>query len=303
MKVSGFTYMRNSFIYGYPVIESIQSVLPLCDEFIAVVGRSTDGTREAIEAIGSPKIRIIDTEWDPALTKEGKIFALQANIGLKAISPDSDWAFHIQSDEVIHEDDLPEIKKAMESHLHNKKVEGFLFNFVHFIGDYKHFGPTRKWHSKEIRVLRNDPAYFSYRDSQGFRRYSSEEAYLNGEKGEKLKVKHLKARIFHYSYCRNPYLLSSKAKKFSSYYNASQASTSDFNEQAEAFDFHEVVDILATFTGTHPAVMKDVIARQDWTFNYDPSKGYFKPRHRVLHQIEMMTGWRIGEYKNYKRIR
>jgi len=145
--------MRNSFIYGYPVIESIRSVLPLCDEFIAVVGRSTDGTREAIEAIGSPKIRIIDTEWDPALTKEGKIFAMQANIGLKAISPDSDWAFHIQSDEVIHEEDLPEIKKAMESNLHNKKVEGFLFNFVHFIGDYKHIGPTRKWHSREIRVL------------------------------------------------------------------------------------------------------------------------------------------------------
>jgi len=64
-----------------------------------------------------------------------------------------------------------------------------------------------------------------------------------------------------------------------------------------------VVDVLAPFTGTHPAVMKDVIAKQDWEFNYDPSKGYFKPRHRVLHQIEKLTGWRIGEYKNYKRIR
>lgn len=303
MKVSGFTYMRNSFIYGYPVIESIKSILPLCDEFIAVVGKSTDGTREAIEAIGSPKIRIIDTEWDPAMTKEGKIFAQQANIGLKAISSDSDWALHIQSDEVIHEDDLPEIRKAMEDNLHNKQVEGFLFNFVHFIGDYKHIGPTRKWHSREIRVLRNDPRYFSYRDSQGFRKYTSEEAYNSGEKGEKLWVKRLNARIFHYSYCRNPYLLNSKSRKFQSYYNASQASVNDYAEQGEPFDFHSVVDILAPFTGTHPAVMQECIARQDWEFNYDPSKGYFKPRHRFLHEIEKITGWRIGEYKNYKLIR
>jgi hypothetical protein len=86
MKVSGFTYMRNSFKYGYPVIESIKSILPICDEFIAVVGKSDDGTREAIVAIGSDKIRIIDTEWDDELIKGGKVFAQQANIGLKAVT-------------------------------------------------------------------------------------------------------------------------------------------------------------------------------------------------------------------------
>ncbi|BAV09869.1 hypothetical protein SAMN05421788_1011302 [Filimonas lacunae] len=304
MKVSGFTYMRNSFLYGYPVIESIKSALPLCDEFIAVVGKSTDGTREAIEAIGSPKIKIIDTEWDPQLTQGGKIFAQQANIGLKAIAADSDWALHIQSDEVLHEEDIAEIKKAMEDNLHNKKVEGFLLNYIHFIGDYKHYGPSRKWHSKEIRVLRNDPSYFSYNDSQGFRSYTSEEGYKTGEKGRKLGVKQLKARIFHYSYCRNPYQLSGRGKKFQSYYDASKASEKDFEEQAEAFDFHTVIDVVKPFTGTHPATMQDCIARQDWKFTYDPSKGKFKnPRHRFLHAIENITGWRIGEYKNYKLVK
>lgn len=303
MKVSGYSYMRNSFAYGYPVIQSITSVLPIVDEFIAVVGKSDDGTREAIEAIGSPKIRIIDTEWDPAMTKGGKIFAQQANIGLKAISPDADWAFHIQSDEVIHEQDLAEIRQAMEDHLDDKKVDGFLFPFYHFIGDYKHIGPTRKWHSKEIRITRNDPRVFSYRDSQGFRLYESEAAYLEDEKknGVKLKVKKLQARIYHYSYCRNPYLLGGKIKKFGSYY--SQGNTSpEFNQEAEPFDFHGVIDILAPFEGTHPAVMAEVIAQQNWEFKYDPSRGRFKPRHRVLHEIEKITGWRIGEYKNYKLI-
>ncbi|SHL88279.1 hypothetical protein SAMN05444266_105339 [Chitinophaga jiangningensis] len=303
MKVSGFSYMRNSFTYGYPVIQSITSILPVVDEFIAVVGKSNDGTREAIEAIGSPKIRIIDTEWDPAMTKGGKIFAQQANIGLKAIAPDADWAFHIQSDEVFHENDLAEIRQAMQDHLHDKKVDGFLFPFYHFIGDYNHIGPTRKWHSKEIRITRNDPRVFSYRDSQGFRLYDSEAAYLEDEKknGTKLKVKKLDARIYHYSYCRNPYLLNGKQKKFGSYYSQSAAST-DFTEEAEAFDFHGVIDILAPFEGTHPAVMNEVIAQQNWEFKYDPSRGRFKPRHRVLHEIEKITGWRIGEYKNYKLI-
>ncbi|MBV7528564.1 glycosyltransferase family 2 protein [Chitinophaga sp. sic0106] len=303
MKVSGFSYMRNSFTYGYPVIQSITSVLPLVDEFIAVVGKSDDGTREAIAAIGSPKIRIIDTEWDPAMTKGGKIFAQQANIGLKAIAPDADWAFHIQSDEVIHEKDIPEIRQAMQEHLHDKKVDGFLFPFYHFIGDYKHIGPTRKWHSKEIRITRNDQKVFSYRDSQGFRLYDSEAAYMEDERknGTKLKVKMLDARVYHYSYCRNPYLLSGKLKKFGSYYSQGSASP-EFSKEAEAFDFHGVIDILAPFEGTHPAVMNEVIAKQNWEFKYDPSRGRFKPRHRVLHEIEKITGWRIGEYKNYKLI-
>ncbi|MFY0255071.1 glycosyltransferase [Chitinophaga sp. 30R24] len=301
MKVTGFTYMRNSFLYGYPVIESIKSVLPLCDEFIAVVGKSIDGTREAIEAIGSPKIKIIDTEWDPQLTSGGKIFAQQANIGLKAAT--GDWAFHIQSDEVIHEEDIPEIRQALKDNLDNEQIDGFLFKYLHFVGDYKHIGTTRKWHSQEIRILRNKPEVFSYRDSQGFRKYSSEDAYNNEEKGEKLKVKRLNARIFHYSYCRNPYLLGGKVKKFKSYYNANKSSTQDYYDQSELFDFHSVIDVLSPFTGTHPAVMQELIAKQDWEFKYDASRGSFTPRHKFLYEVEKITGWRIGEYKNYKLVK
>ena len=43
MKISGFTYVRNGFKYGYPFIPSIQSLLPLVDELIVVVGDSAGG--------------------------------------------------------------------------------------------------------------------------------------------------------------------------------------------------------------------------------------------------------------------
>ena len=300
MKVSGFTYMRNSFKYGYPVIESIKSILPICDEFIAVVGKSDDGTREAIVAIGSDKIRIIDTEWDDELIKGGKVFAQQANIGLKAVT--GDWAFHIQSDEVFHEKDLAEIKKAMETHLEDKKVEGFLFDFIHFIGDYKHRGTTRKWHRREIRIIRNDPSFYSYKDSQGFRSYPSLTDYQNETNSRKLNVKLLHARIFHYSYCRNPDLLLGKVKRFSSYYQPEEKTAEQYAAY-KTFDFETVADILAPFEESHPATMEQTIKAQDWVFKPNPSKIDLSPRRMMLHRIEMVTGWRIGEYKNYKLLK
>ena len=38
----------------------------MVDEFIVVIGQSDedDTTREEVEAIGNPKIRIIETVWD-----------------------------------------------------------------------------------------------------------------------------------------------------------------------------------------------------------------------------------------------
>ena len=107
MTISGFSYVRNGFEYGYPFLEAIQSILPICDEFVVAVGDSTDKTREAIEKLNSPKIKIIDTIWDMNLREGGKIFAQQANIALDNTT--GDWAFHIQADEVIHEKDLPVI--------------------------------------------------------------------------------------------------------------------------------------------------------------------------------------------------
>lgn len=299
MKISGFTYMRNSFTYGYPVIESILSILPLCDEFIAVVGKSDDGTREAIAAISSPKIKIIDTVWDDALIKGGQVFAQQANIGLKACT--GDWAFHIQSDEVFHEDSLAEIKKAMADNLNDPGVEGFLFNFYHFIGDYKHIGTTRRWHRREIRIVRNLPGVYSYKDSQGFRIYPTHEDYLQQTNSRKLNVLLLNARIFHYSYCRNPDLLLGKVKRFNNYYQ-SQDKTEEQYKAYKTFDFGTVADILAPFTDSHPLTMKETIANQDWVFKHNPKKIALSFRRLMLHRIEQVTGWRIGEYKNYKII-
>src|SRR6478672_5293005 len=103
MKVSGFTFIRNAVINDYPIVEAITSILPLCDEFIVAHGNSSDNTLELLQNINSSKIKIIDTVWDDSLREGGRTFALETDKAFEAISKDTDWAFYIQGDEVIHE--------------------------------------------------------------------------------------------------------------------------------------------------------------------------------------------------------
>ena len=74
MLSSGFTFVKNAVKLDYPVIDAIESVLPLVDEFIVNVRRKLDenlqrlpddGTRALIQSIKSPKIRIIESTWNP----------------------------------------------------------------------------------------------------------------------------------------------------------------------------------------------------------------------------------------------
>ena len=100
MKVSGFTFIRNALKYDYPVMEAIQSALPLVDEFVVNVGKSEDNTLQLIQSINSEKIRIVETVWDETLTSDGQIFGIQQDIALSHCPVH--WALLVQADEVLH---------------------------------------------------------------------------------------------------------------------------------------------------------------------------------------------------------
>ena len=298
MTISGFSYVRNGFDYDVPFLESIQSILPICDEFIVAVGDSTDGTRESIVALNSPKIKIVDTVWDMNMQKGGKIFAQQSNTALDHIT--GDWAFHIQADEVIHENDLDKVVNAIKENEHNSKLDGFLFPFIHFWGGYSYVRTSRRVHKNEIRVFRNDKCVRSYNESQGFRIYSSKEAYDAGvEKGEKLRVKLLDVPIYHYNGVHRPENLLKKIEKLSSFFHNGKAAVVEDIETVL-----QQVDRVEPFKGTHPKVMQEKVASQDWTFTFDPKKAVWtKPKDKFLQPIEDFLGFRLGGYKNYKLIK
>jgi glycosyltransferase involved in cell wall biosynthesis len=137
MKISGLSFIRNGISLGYPFVEAIRSILPLVDEMIVVVGRSEDGTREAVEAIRDARIRIIDSEWHPRITPKASVLAQQTNLGLMHCT--GDWVVYVQGNELFHERDLPRMRELMTEHLENPKVEGLLIERLVFYGDYKHF--------------------------------------------------------------------------------------------------------------------------------------------------------------------
>jgi glycosyltransferase involved in cell wall biosynthesis len=109
MKISGFTFVRNGFKLGYPVLESLQSLLDICDEVVIAIGNSDDETEERIKNIGNPKIIIISTVWDETLREGGTILAQQTDIALQHCT--GDWLLYLQADEVLHEKDYDIIKQ------------------------------------------------------------------------------------------------------------------------------------------------------------------------------------------------
>src|ERR1700749_1875483 len=165
MKVSGFSFIKNALKFDYPIIEAITSILPICDEFIIAVGRSDDDTLNYIRSISSPKIKIIDTVWDNTLREGGRVLADETNKAFRAISADSDWAFYIQGDEVIHEKYLENIQNAMTRYKDDKQVDGLVFDHLNFYGSYDYIADSRHWQKKEIRVIRNDRNIYSFKDA------------------------------------------------------------------------------------------------------------------------------------------
>lgn len=289
MKVSGFTIVKNAVKFDYPVVESILSILPLCDEFIVNVGVCDDGTLELIQAINSPKIKIIQYNWDDTLREGGKLLAVETNRAFDAVSADSHWAFYIQADEVLHEKYIETVRAAMEAHKHNLNVEGLLFNYTHFYGSYDYVGNSRRWYKREVRVIRNDKQIRSYRDAQGFRKNE-----------EKLRVKQVEAAIFHYGWVKPPKAQQEKQKSFHKMWH-DDAQVQKMTSEADEFDY-DTIDSLVEFKEAHPQVMQKRIQQQNWHFSFDTTKINLSLKDRFLLYIEKLTGWRVGEYRNFKVI-
>jgi hypothetical protein len=290
LKVSGFTFVRNALQYDYPVVESIKSILPVCDEVIVGVGNSEDDTRALIGTIGSPKIKAFDSVWNDSLKDGGKVLAIETDKAFARVDPEADWCFYIQADEVLHENDYEAVRKAMEKYKDDTRVEGLLFQYIHFYGTFDYVGDSRQWYSREIRVIRNDKAIHSYRDAQGFRK-----------NGRKLDVKPIDASIYHYGWVKHPETQLKKHLQFEKLYEldklASQVSKGDLVD----FDY-AAVDSLKKFSGTHPAVMGQRIINKNWHVDFDTKKKNFTLKKRLLYYIEKKTGKRLFEYQNFRII-
>ncbi|OFX36165.1 MAG: hypothetical protein A2X08_03210 [Bacteroidetes bacterium GWA2_32_17] len=301
MTISGFTFVRNATRFYFPIKESILSILPIVDEFIVALGMGYDDdkTEEEILSVNSPKIKIIRRVWDEKHYANSAIFRDETNVALSYCK--GDWCFYLQADEVIHENDITIINDCCSKYLNNKNIEGILFKYYHFWGDYAHYLPFHGWYRNEIRIIKNHCGVVSYKDAQSFRK----------KDGKKLNVVSVDAHIFHYGWVRPPLSMKSKKKEHDSIH---KGIVNDNNiEPDNGFDYGPI-GRLPVFNGTHPNVMSNRIKEIFWKdkLNYTKtfSKNYIynkheKTKYRIISWLEnnLFGGKQLVGYKNWKTIK
>jgi hypothetical protein len=291
MFVSGFTIARNVVKADYPIKEAIMSILSLCDEIIVAVGKSEDSTLEYIKSIDSDKIKIIETIWDDSLREGGRVLADETNKALKAINPKASWCIYIQADECLHEKDYAHLKQMMQVYKSNDNIDGLLFNYNHFYGTYDYLADSRGWYKREVRIIKNKPEIFSYKDAQGFRKLNN----------QKLSVAQTQASVYHYGWVKHPKLQLEKLKQARKLWHSDDFLEKEYKDELE-FDFSSI-DSLKRFEGIHPQIMFDRISKKNWTFDFDIKRKKMSLKKRILYWIEKISGWRIGEYRNFKTVK
>ena len=267
MKVSGFTFIKNGQILGYPFVQSIKSILPIVDEFVINVGESEDDTLAMIKSIPSSKIRIIESSWSDAMKDRGYVYGQQKMIA--QFNCKGDWIFYIEGDEVYHEDDLVKIKKSMEKYIDDDKVEALVFDFYHFYGNANTFLDSPGWYRSEARILKNS-----------LRSYTPDGLYwlvLDNKSNKKSrfpKAKHTGAYCYHYGWVRTQEQMNLKSRKVQKYWN----------KQHKKIDYSQMdSQVIKEFHGNHPKVIKDWIPKELGLFEVDPN--YTPTRKQVKHRF------------------
>ncbi|MGA2281451.1 MAG: glycosyltransferase [Verrucomicrobiota bacterium] len=291
MKVSGFTFLRNGQKLGYPFAESIRSILPIVDEFVIALGPCDDDTEKLLRAIGDPKIRIIPTQWNeriqPDYSVKGFVYGQQKSIAL--FNCTGDWAFYLEADEVVHENDLPKIRAAMERHLDDARVEALAFDYLHFYGNANTYAWSPGWYRSEVRIIRNTiPAW----GPEGLFFIVLEKH----KKGRYPRAAHTGATIYHYGWLKTEQQMNLRKQSVAKFWSngpQSPVAYADIDPQ-----------ILRLFSGTHPKAAQSWLPPANGIFQADPNHRLTsrEKKHRLMLKLEQWFGFRFNK-KHYRLVR
>jgi hypothetical protein len=285
MRVSAFTFIKNGQILGYPFIQSIQSILPIVDEFVINVGQSEDDTLALIQSINDPKIRIIQSIWNNNMHDRGYVYGQQKMIA--QFNCTGDWAFYIEGDEVYHEDELDKIKASMQEHVDNPEVEALVFDFYHFYGNANSYLDSPGWYRSEARIIKNS-----------VRSYAPDGLFWlvldSNKKGRYPKAKHTGVHCYHYGWVRSEEQMNLKSQKVQQYWGGEPAKI-DYSQMDQS--------IIKEFSGAHPETVQDWLPQDKGIYqadpNYEPTKK--QKKHRLILKLEKLFGLELSK-KHYKLI-
>jgi len=150
--VSGYTTTYNCKSAGIPFKYSILSALDFCSEVVVVDGGSADGTWEELQQLSEQypqQIVLEHKDWDftePGIDGQMKAFSRML------CNNEILWQF--DADEIMHEDDIPKIKKLAYQLSCSRDVNILSLPVVELWGDAYH--ATARRHCWKWRMSKNN---------------------------------------------------------------------------------------------------------------------------------------------------
>lgn len=287
MKISAFTFIKNGTIFGFPFTESIRSVLPIVDEFVVNVGLSDDDTLERIRAIDDPKIRIIQSHWNDKMKVAGYVYGQQKMIA--QFNCTGDWAFYLEGDEIVHENDLDTIVNSCRTHLDNERVEALSFDYYHFYGNANTYLDSPRWYRRAARIIRTSVRstapdglfWHVLTDRSKVSRYP--------------RAAHSGASIYHYGWVRSEAEMNRKSEHIQKYWSKNH----------ERIDYREIDPIIVReFSGSHPKVIREWLPKEKGLFKPNPDHKLTRreKKHRIMARFERWFGLELSK-KHYIEVK
>ena len=287
-KISGFTFIRNAVRYDYPVVESIRSILPIVDEFIVNVGPDGDGTLNLIKSIGDPKIKIIQSQWNPHTRTGGYVYAQQTNIAM--FNCVGKWAFYLQADEVVHEADLPRILECASRYEDDDRVEGLALDELTFWGDYNTLMTAYPWrYSRRCWIVKPHRFVLSRGDASGF---SVHPKYKEG--GRKIRVVNTGGRVFHYSFVHSVNALTEKWRDTYQYWTDKVSAEQINKVVVDYYNFPR--QFVGAYEGIHPSVMQQRM--REHPINLDLNSSRWRIKLNATERKRLFQTWWIRNFSD-----
>ncbi|NTV97644.1 MAG: glycosyltransferase [Chlorobiaceae bacterium] len=284
MKISAFTFIRNGMNFGFPFMESIQSILPIVDEFIVNVGYSDDDTLEKVQSIRDSKIKIIESRWNENMKVAGYVYGQQKMIA--QFNCTGDWAFYLEGDEIVHENDLHNIVEACRSNLDDQRVEALIFDYLHFYGNANSYLDSPGWYRQAARIIKTS-----------VRSYAPDGLFWHVLEGRSRTARypraaHTGATIYHYGWIRSEEEMNRKSENIQKYWSLNH----------RCIDYREIDPrIIREFSGTHPAAIRDWLPKDQGVFLANPDHiltGREK-KHRAALKLEKWFGLELSKKHFY----